>query len=719
MVPRFLVVSAALVFLSIPASGEMLYRLPDDGLVLSAAKMKAGDSAGALAAALASPSGGIRDFMAGMAADRSGKWDDAAKLLEKSPENFPLLADYALYRRADALYRLGRFDEARDLLVRLLRDYPDTPLLRQAELLYADTLYGRRDLAGALQEYIKFIEKYASGPDAVTALYKSGICREESGDTAGAAAVYRRVWITYPSSKLAEQSEGKLKGFKTRSIPVEPWSADELFKRGSILYELKQFDAARETFAAIPKEAMSQEMTCRIALRRGQALLRGRRWQEAEQEFNSAMGGAPKSQLKEEALYWQAKALDKEGKYEEAASAFLSMAESCPLSSLADNALFEAALIRKQQGKEAEALSLMEKLLARYADSDVKGRAAWEIGWSRYLLKDYRSASEQFRRMTENWDYREQALYWYARALEGMGEKETATTCWSMLTKEFPFGFYALRYKKERGIQDGLQPLPANLAALFPVPSGYERVKALIAMGLYDNARRELAASRKKSGKTKGLFPVTARFYLEMKDFNSLASLFRQDMPVKVDRETVAAWGIGYPLAFNEDVSQLAAGTGVPESLVYAVIRAESNFLPTAQSPAGAVGLMQLMPSTAKRMAGTDFHASHLTQPRTNIGYGIRHLKYLLALFKGDVVLAVAAYNAGSANVIRWQKSFGSLPTNEFIENIPFPETREYVKRVLAGMEIYSRLYNLKEFTPPTARENSGVPAEQPEPGTA
>ncbi len=104
------------------------------------------------------------------------------------------------------------------------------------------------------------------------------------------------------------------------------------------------------------------------------------------------------------------------------------------------------------------------------------------------------------------------------------------------------------------------------------------------------------------------------------------------------------------------------------------------------------------MPSTAATIASGGkgkLNADSLTNPSTNIRFGIQHLRDLLTLYNGDLVLAIAAYNAGSGNVNRWRKALGELPSDEFVESIPYPETREYVKKVLSSSAIYSRLYKL------------------------
>ncbi|HEY5975010.1 MAG TPA: lytic transglycosylase domain-containing protein, partial [Geobacteraceae bacterium] len=188
-----------------------------------------------------------------------------------------------------------------------------------------------------------------------------------------------------------------------------------------------------------------------------------------------------------------------------------------------------------------------------------------------------------------------------------------------------------------------------------------------------------------------------ARLYLEMGDYNGALSLYRADPPDKVNKENLPVWGVLYPLAFREAVMDQAP-QGVPESLVYAVMRAESAYQPAAVSPVGARGLMQLMPATAAAIVknGKKFDADQLFTPELNIRCGTRHLKDLLERYDGDTIAVIAAYNAGAHNVDRWRKTFQDLRPDEFVESIPFGETREYVKKVLATAALYRRLYRLK-----------------------
>jgi soluble lytic murein transglycosylase len=215
---------------------------------------------------------------------------------------------------------------------------------------------------------------------------------------------------------------------------------------------------------------------------------------------------------------------------------------------------------------------------------------------------------------------------------------------------------------------------------------------------MLEEARVEMAAARKKNGDKKAQFPVLARVFLEMRDYGSAISLFMQNRPVAWEVGTLPLWTAGYPRAYSELVSQNAALNGLSEGLVYALIRAESGFAPAIKSSAGAIGLMQMMPATAKLTAHEkgDFNPQRLTVPEFNIRLGTKHLNDLMRGYNGDVIYTAAAYNAGSGALERWKKSFKGLNKDEFIESIPYQETRDYVKKVYASAATYRQLYGIK-----------------------
>jgi soluble lytic murein transglycosylase len=173
----------------------------------------------------------------------------------------------------------------------------------------------------------------------------------------------------------------------------------------------------------------------------------------------------------------------------------------------------------------------------------------------------------------------------------------------------------------------------------------------------------------------------------------SEARAFLRSPPVG---EAVDLWRIAYPAAFRAEVVRWATPARVPPDLLQALMREESALDPEVISPAGAIGLTQLMPTTAaavaRRLGLGTISASSLTDPVTNIRIGAAYLGELLAKYGRQPALALAAYNAGAGAVGRWLEERGALELDEFVEEIPIDETRGYVKRVLRTFAAYRLL---------------------------
>ena len=156
-------------------------------------------------------------------------------------------------------------------------------------------------------------------------------------------------------------------------------------------------------------------------------------------------------------------------------------------------------------------------------------------------------------------------------------------------------------------------------------------------------------------------------------------------------------WWHAWPLPWPDDVRAFTSrGGGVEPALVYSVMREESGYRPTALSVAGARGLLQLMPDTAARLARQaglpEPSPESLFDPRVNLDLGSRYLVQLLARFDGRISAAVASYNAGPEAVSRWVEG-STLADDEWVESIPYEQTRAYTKRVLRSLNAYRVLY--------------------------
>jgi len=687
---------------SISVSRAALLPPEDQSLKVSAEWLKKKDYSAARVAALQAQPCPERDFVLGVTAYHLKKWDETEQYLANSAYCFPLLGDFALYYRAIALTNLSRSVDALAPLQRLTKDYPESPFLRSTALLSADILFQNGNFQNALLSYQTFLSTYPSGNDSLKAQYQSALCREKLGDLAGASSELRRIWLTYPAKSVAAQAEAALERLRMVTESIPPFTAEELFTRGCTLFDQGHYKDAAAVFASLTPDSLPEALRGKLAFKSAMIQYRLKKNIEAEQSFaRLASPESPYPEFKVEATYWRAQLLDRTGKDDEAVSVFREVALAHPESSLADDALLQAALIRKNQGAHQEARALFQMIIANYPASSHAPRALWESAWSLYLSGDFAEAATTFALLSNDPAWREKALYWQGRALETSGRREAALAVYSKIQRENPAGFYTMNIEKKYDIQSTRVPALSKPFTI-PLPDlrGMERAQTLIALGLHEEAGKELAVLKRRNGSSFRSSVGYAGLYHAMDDYRSAMGVFRQEYLVTDKGNSPSVWAALYPAGFHESVSRHTANVGLDEGLTYALIRAESNFLPTARSPVGALGLMQLMPATARetaRSTGDDVTSPQLTNPEVNIRIGTRHLKDLLVRFNGNIVSAVAAYNAGSTPVRRWRKNFPTLQEDEFIENIPYPETREYVKKVLASKEVYRRLYGLQE----------------------
>lgn len=247
----------------------------------------------------------------------------------------------------------------------------------------------------------------------------------------------------------------------------------------------------------------------------------------------------------------------------------------------------------------------------------------------------------------------------------------------------------------------------------------FERARDMMILGENDWARWDLFDIEKKTSNREYLRVLMNEYssvgYYNRSSYIAQISFGGQRAAHGIDGIRYL-WEFAYPRAYSEYVEKYTKKFEVPEELVWGIMRAETNYRRDAISPVGALGLMQVMPFTGHKVAALigekEFNAPLLLQPETSVKIGSRYLKRLMDRFENTIPLVAAGYNAGPHRVATWLTNFGNLETDEFIEHIPFLETRNYVKRVVSNAYIYSQLYgNKKDLFPYLA---GAVPVKPP-----
>jgi soluble lytic murein transglycosylase len=231
----------------------------------------------------------------------------------------------------------------------------------------------------------------------------------------------------------------------------------------------------------------------------------------------------------------------------------------------------------------------------------------------------------------------------------------------------------------------------------------FDRAKSLTALGLDEWAKWDLYDIERKTTNREYLKKLIEEYQLVENYHRSsyIGQTYFGSQRAQLGLELgKGLWQSAYPRAYAEFVQKYTKQFDIPFELVWAIMRAESQYKKDVISPVGALGLMQVMPSTGKRVAEMlreqNFQPASLLQPETGIRYGSRYLQRLYKKFEGSIPMVAAAYNAGPHRVKTWLNSFGGLELDEFIEHIPFLETRNYVKKVSANFQIYNLLYGRK-----------------------
>lgn len=381
----------------------------------------------------------------------------------------------------------------------------------------------------------------------------------------------------------------------------------------------------------------------------------------------------------------------------------LELSEALRLETL--NALIVRAESRNQDEYLQELVPLVIKL---DPDADPALQHFWDKGWGAYTRGDLDTARETFGFIAATYTHvnvRRQSDYWYARVIERQGRKREAAEIYQKLASAPYADLYAL-HAAARGARR--QEIKVNPLAESSLDWGVIAEKSMprelrLAHELASLASmREAYLEIRRNSNPKNVRYAEALLADVHRSSGNEVLMYRslrRAWPAlgTVEQDTVPPYFISmyYPRRYSEFIEQSAKKYNLDPHLVRALILQESYYNPEAKSRVGATGLMQLMPPTANehgRRLRIAFAASRLEDPEVNVQLGTYHLRMLTNLFNGNTFLAIAAYNAGQGNVMKWRRAAPKRPMDEFLESIPFPETRNYVKRLTMLRSAYARL---------------------------
>jgi len=688
-------------------------------------------SGGAVALAASSE---VKDGSAGKDADRDWvaavrleRWAEAAAKIDAliSVERDRPEVKYA---RARAAIALGDFSRARDLLAGLDDQLPALASDVRRYRAEASAVAGphaeaaayfsksakARDLARAAEAFERagdLPSARKSAERAVTQAQKANSKAAEAtaravrarlaqGGPTGAAAVADLKWIATfapgtPEGRAAHETLGKLK---------VALSSKEVAARIEALLE-----AARGEEAVIEVESPAGATLpgpLRLHLR-AMSLYRARRYADAVDAFEKAVKGGTGREAEE--LHYVARSLARAERDDDAIKKHREVARRFRATPWGDRSAYAAAQLLAQSGKFKEAAQAFTSYLGAFPRGERKDDAEYERALALLSGGNPRGARQIFAKLggDSKRDDTAKLLELEGVAALRAGEREAAVRLWNKVLRLAPLS-WASAMARARLIQAGETPPPVMdpvpPAAGSPVDVTLPPAAALLAsLGLdadaesYVSANEQSAASAYPGHESEALCGMYGKLARAKRRYRvgsaavGYATLMRT--PSASERW---AWDCVYPSPYRDHVRKTEEERALPMGLVHAVMRQESAFDPGISSPAGAVGLLQIIPPTARNIAKeiepAETEPGELSNPEVSVRYGGYYLAKLLVMFQGSVPLAAAAYNAGPKAVSHWLATGGDLDADVWVARIPYEETRNYVAKVSGNLLRYQWL---------------------------
>lgn len=652
--------------------------------------------------------GALAWFAIGYAHYLDAQYPQAVAAMQKAQPHIGELADYTAYYIGNS-HVLGNQPEAsytylRDFATR----FPDSVYDHDAAIAYGKALLASNRTADA----IKALQPYSgSGPEVEYYLGKAYV---QNGQSRTGAEILRNLYYGYPTSYLADQAGNDLKKIPEAAL-LSPVPYAEHQRRADLLYKARRFGPAADEYK-IMLDLAPAGMKPEVLIQYANSLIHTGQSREAA----AVLDLIPDDGSEAAAEKWYQRAeLARNANDDATLQNILShLRTAMPRSPWLESALMSTGnmyLLRKDYDR---AIDYYREIQERFPNGTRAAYAHWKYAWLTYRQGRRDEAAKAFTRQVELYPGSNEApnaMYWRARMAEEDHDYPLARAYYQKLVERYRNFYYGVKARTRLAMMASVPP--ANVAALQQISSPkpldaegqrttppdddlhYSRAKLLENAGALDLAVRELQAGS-TTGPSWEMVEI-ARMYTAAGEYFRALQALKHCVSGYFSMDTAALpaeyWHGLFPRPYWDALRRSAEENGLDPYLVASLIRQESEFNPSAVSHANAYGLMQLLPRTGKgeaREVGLKgFNTDSLLDPTINLRLGTRYFRKMVDHFGGQVEYALAAYNAGEDRVEDWRTTGTYRDIDEFVESIPFTETREYVQAILRNAEVYKRVY--------------------------
>jgi len=641
----------------------------------------------------------------------------AADYAQSALSKAPTLADYAHFIRAQAAYELHNYNDVAESAKRIFDFEPLSPLVGPVAVLAV-----RANLDGnSPKQALELIRKYFDVVPQPGATLLLARCLGETGDLAGAAEYYQRVYYQYPSAKEATDAANALVDLKAKMGDAFPHATPSmLIGRAQKLFDAKNPGGARiELAAAIPKLTGAEQDLARVRL--GVADFLSNQTSAAFAYLSSLK--VDDGEADAERLSYLIRCARKSDRHADVKPFLNQLEQQHPASLWRLDALVFVADQARTENDAGTYLPLYQACAATFPNDRRSAWCHWRIAFESYR-KDGADAYDLLRSHVQQYPGSEDvnnSLYFLGRLQERKNDNSSAKACYKELITRFPNTYYAV-IARERLKQPSLQAATASaemkefLGSVrwpprpeFPSFTPGELAKIRISRaqllqltGLNSMAEGELKFGAANDDDQANVYAYELAKLATKREAPDQALQYIKHyasgyLHMPFDQAPLGFWQLAFPMPYRSSIDGHSQEQSLDRFFVAALIRQESEFNPAAISYANAYGLMQLLPATgsmlAKRSGVRRFSASQLLTADRNIQLGTMYVRNLMNTFGGQEEYVLASYNAGPGRAKLWQTWGPYREQAEFIETIPFHQTRQYVQVVLRNADTYRRLY--------------------------
>ena len=661
-----------------------------------------------------------------------GKYKDAVESFRKAGKTGQALADYADYLGAKADFAQQGYTDAEQLLDGFAERHPDSVLIDHASLLLANVKLGEGDPQAALRQLAKLENSaLAKSSEYLFALAKAN---QLAGNREKAQQLYARLYVGDPTSSEASQVSGQMQQMGINP----PFTVAERTRHADGLYLAGHYQAAAAEYQSLAGDPSVI----------GTAAVNGLLARAAVATFKQTHHVDPSQLVRlsdtdndagATRLYLMMEAARDNNDVGQVKTLIAELEQRFPRNRWTAEALFSAGNMALLVNDLPSAIQYYGDLAQRFPDSSMASNSHWHAAWLNYRLGDKKTAGQMFDEQIERYPndmHVSAAVYWRGVVYEEYEKNPSAAAaCYRKLIATFPQYYYAELAQRR------MTSLGAVVTATLPVLARIDdpSVPDLTTEIPEDDIHVERAQLLANAGLNQYIVPEMSaspdsgnwRAYAEAQLYSSYGENWQALHILKHKLQSYLSapmnsiprgyWELLFPQPYWAMLQKDSQKQGLDPYLVASLIRQESEFNPGAISYANAWGLMQLLPRVGSELARKEhvrpYRTAYLLNPEVNLKLGTVYFRQLLDEFNGQPEYALAAYNAGDDRVKAWLANgpYASLP--EFVESIPFTQTREYVEAILRNQEMYRRLYTAggsSQTSHLTANPSAGPSGDHP-----